>query len=340
MSSPLEEYNQAHGNRWKVLVDIPAWEEQSLFNWLYGVFVRQTEGVFGEAHTAYNASIIRGIEVRNRLLIKKDLGINADSWADLRKSLSTILVMDSRKVILFLELLVKYLRDSSDRNMFYGKQLYSPERVLDILESILKNGSLWSVVSERGSDAGFVEQVDQRITAIAKGANDKDLSDAWALAFQPTPNPEKAIEHAQSAIESVASKHNLTTATSKVYGTLLGDIRARKSKSYVSIAKPAFDLSNVLAGEKSSEGDVNDQFADWFATGLNLIQKSNPARHKSKKTSDFKVSPDTAKQAVLVATLMCHFIKEGYIAKIVPEKKAVRKPITTTKSKASSNSAT
>jgi hypothetical protein len=316
MSSPLQEYNQAHGKRWKVLVDIPEWEQQSLFNWLYAVFNRKTEDMYGSTHTAFNSSIIRGIETRNRLLLQKDLRINADSWSDLRNSLSTLMATESKRVILFLELLVKFLRDSSDRNMFYGSNLLPPARVIGFLQSILDNGSVWSVVFDVGSDAGFVERVDQNITAIAKDLKDKELDTAWQLAFQPTPSPEKAIEHAQSAIESVASRHNLTTATSKVYGTLLGDIKARKSESYVSIAKPAFDLSNVLAGKKSTETDVNDQFTDWFVTGLNIIQKSNPARHKSKTTTAFQVSPETAKQAVLIATLICHFIEQGYIAKV------------------------
>lgn len=318
MSSPLEEYNQKHSERWKILKDIPEWEQKNLFTWLYMVLVTQSSDVFGTQHTSFNSVIIRGIECRNRLLIDKELKINTNSWSDLRKSLETFLITDSRKVILFLELLVIYLRDSSDSYISYGSNSVAKDRVLDRLEAIMANGSKWKVVSERGASAGFIERVDGHLIEQTKKINDKELNDAWLLAFQPSPSPEKAIEHAQSAVESVASKHNLTTATSKVFGTLLGDIKTRKSQSYISIAKPAFDLSNVLAGEKSKEVDLNDQFTDWFAGSMNLIQKSNPARHKSNKTTDFKVSPETAKQAVLIATLLCHFIKEGYIAKLKP----------------------
>jgi hypothetical protein len=324
MSSPLEEYNQKNTARWEILSDIPIWEHPSLFSWLYKVFIRQTQDMYGARHDVYNSEIIRGIEVQNRLVLSKDLGIVADSWPDPRKSLSTLLRTDSRRAILFLELLVKYLRDSSDSYMFYGSNSISKSSIVGYLQTILDNGSMWTIVNEQGSNAGFIERVDPQITSIAKDIKNKDLDRAWALAFQPTPDPEKAIEHAQSAIESVASKHSLTTATSKVYGNLLGDIKARKSQTYISVAKPAFDLSNVLAGDKSNEIDINDQFADWFATGMNIVQKTNPARHKSKTTTDFQVSPEAARQAVLIASLLCHFIEQGYIAKL--EKKTTKQP--------------
>jgi hypothetical protein len=316
MASPLEKFNKGNPGRFKVLADIPKWERESLFRWLYLLMVTKTSDMFGTEHTSFNYGILRSIETKHRILISDLFGNEPNGWINLRAMLEDFADEDPEKFILFLELVVIYVRDQASKSLTWGSTTISDEKALERLDSILNNGSKWRVVKKYQAKAGLIEVVNEKLIKKAEEIDNDDLTEAWEEAFKPTPNPELAIQKAQSAVEHVASEYKLTSASTKVFGTLLGDIRANASKSYISIAKPEYDLSNELSGEKSTEADINDLYTQWFWTGMNLIQKSNPKRHKSEKTNEFKVSPDAAKQAVLIATIICELIKEGYIAKI------------------------
>jgi hypothetical protein len=320
MASPLEKFNKSNSSRFTVLVDIPKWERESLFRWLYLLMVTKTEDMFGSTHTSFNYGILRSIETKHRLLISDVLGSEPNGWSDLQSILDVFADEDTEKFIFFLELIVVHIRDQAGRSLSWGSKTISDENALERLDSILSNGSKWRVVKKYKAAAGLIEVVSEKLIKTAEDVNNNDLTEAWEEAFKPKPNPELAIQKAQSAVEHIASEYKLTSASTKVYGTLLGDIRSNSSKGYLTIAKPEYDLSNELAGEKSTELDINDQYMQWFWTGMNLIQKSNPKRHRSEKTNEFKVSPYAAKQAVLIATIICELIKEGYIAKVNEKK--------------------
>lgn len=316
MSSPLERFNKKNPDRWEILTDTPQWEQSSIMEWINSVLVISSTDIYGKTSHNYQYGVIRSVEKKHRLILAEVLGFDTGNWTDMARGLWRLLEEDTEKFILFLEMLVIYVRDSANRRMWYDNKIENDADVLKYLQHILDNGSKWRILYDTNASAGLIEVVDENLRKIAEDLSSNDLKEAWEAAFKPHPNPELAIDKAQSAIEHFASEYRLTNATSKVYGTLLGDIRKHKDKNYVTVAKPEYDLSNVLAGEKSSEQDANEQYFDWVWTGLNLIQRSNPTRHKSKATTEFKVSPEAGKQAVLIATLMCELIKSGYIARV------------------------
>lgn len=48
---------------------------------------------------------------------------------------------------------------------------------------------------------------------------------------------------------------------------------------------------------------------------MDLIQKTNPARHASKEVKEFSLSAEAAQQAVVIATMICWFIESGTFSK-------------------------
>lgn len=130
------------------------------------------------------------------------------------------------------------------------------------------------------------------------------------------PEPEKAIEEAQKAIETLATDMGLTKLTTSVYTGLLGDIKVNEDK-YLNIANDAYKIHDAL---NKAENKLNERYALWFAEMLDLIQKTHPARHKSQVVKDFRLNPESAQQAVMMATLACWIIKNKYIYK-KPNKK-------------------
>lgn len=316
MTSPLEKFNRDNSSRWSVLQNIPEWEQRSIMGWISNVMNKRTSDLVGSTHTTYNYAVIRNIERNQRVILADVLECDTSNWPDLSRRLWHLIANEPERFILFLEFLVVYVRDFAPRRMDYGSSTVSDTDVLEYLQKSLSNGSKWKIVNRRNSGAGLTEVANEELRATAEKLKNNDLTQAWEAAFQPSPNPQLAIEKSQLAIEHAASEKNLTSVTSSVYGNLLGDIRKHGTTNYIAIAKPEYDLSKELAGEKSGEIDPNDQFMTWFWEGMNLIQKSNPARHKSKKTTNFKISAEAGKQAVLVATLLCELIDKGYIAKI------------------------
>lgn len=313
MSSPLQEFQNKHKERWNVLQDIPAWEVETVINWLRNIFVYvDTSGMYTEEK--YQYSVVRSIETENRLLISNDMGINTGSWEQMRGSLLGLLrAEDYRNIIVFLECVVKYVRES-DRGVLYRKNFLDSNTVLSQLEISLERGSKWKIEFTKGSEIGLMERVDPKITKMAVDLDIDYLTKAWNEAFSVSPKPDKAIENAQHAIELIASEKGLTKDTTSVYGKLIGDIRSHPDK-YISAANEAFALSEKLATGSRGTTDINHQFAEWFWNGLDLIQKSNPAHHSSKSTNGFSLSPDAGKQATLIATLICQLISSDYFFK-------------------------
>ena len=188
------------------------------------------------------------------------------------------------------------------------------EAILDAIEGLLENGSKWTVLRTQNSESGLIERINPEMIEIAQKINNDFLTKAWNQAFQLRADPEGAVESAQRAIESIASDRGLTKATSRVYGTLLGDIKANPRR-YFSKAKAAYDLHNTLTEQPKDELDINKQFANWFWNGMDLIQKTNPARHVSSAVKEFSLSAEAAQQAVIIATMISWFIESGSFAK-------------------------
>lgn len=313
MTSPLQEFRNQNVERWSVLQDIPPWEVETILGWLRNIFIHlNTSGLTNREQ--FNYSVVRAIETENRLLVAEDLQISTSSWPAMRASLEELIGQgQARNVILFIECVVKYVRESSQGVLYY-RHVLSSDTVLSYLESSLERGSRWSVVFDRQADAGLLERVSPEITEIAKGLDIDYLTKAWNEAFAVSPKPDKAIANAQLAIEALASAKGLTKVKTSVYGNVLGDIRSNPTK-YTSAARDAYELANKLSQDPKNPVDFNEVFSNWFWTGLDLIQKTHPARHASEDTKDFVLSPEAGKQATLIATIICELISGGYFTK-------------------------
>ena len=213
-----------------------------------------------------------------------------------------------------LDIVVKYVRDYAPNSLKVKGTYFFYKDLLDDIDSLLSNGSRWKVLRTKNSDFGLIERVNPEITKIAQKIDNDFLTKAWNQAFQRQPDPENAVVSAQKAIEDIASNRGLTKTTSKVYGTLLGDIKANPHL-YFSKAKDAYDLQNIITKQSKDKLNINEQFANWFWSGMDLIQKTNPARHQSEATKDFSLSAEAAQQAVVIATMICWFIESGSFAR-------------------------
>ena len=313
MASPLEKFKQEHAERWKVLHDIPAWEIEDILHWLKLVFA-DSNGL----NLRRNA--LRAIESRAKLLFSDDLGIPTYTWDSIESALRVLLrEKNYDRFLIFLDCAVLYIRDWAPQSsigyvQFGDTREVQLSKILRYLDNLLENGSKWKVAPS-GAGVGIVERTNEQLTELAKGLNNEHLTKAWNDAFGIKPEPGKAIEQAQKAIEQAASDAGLTNATSSIFGTLLGDAKAHPDK-YTSAATAAYELMDQIGIDPRETHSTNESFAGWFARGMDLIQRSNPEHHPSAKTKDFKLDPETGKQAVLIATTLCELIKSGYFKKI------------------------
>lgn len=319
MASPLEILNRNTQDRWKILTDVPVWEKDTVERWIENLLLTKSTDAWGHpAKATYQHHIIRSIEKANRLIVTDVTGLATTSGDALMSHVRGHLLRDTTEpVILFLELLIKWLRDEhrSDDYVEFGASSSTVQVILAMLEISLRNGSKWTIVYEKNAEAGLIERVSPQLIDAAKEVNNKHLDSAWNLAFGVTPDPKAAIEHAQMALESIASSNGLINATTGVYGALIGDIKTHKGGMYINSAKNEFDLNTVLTKAKEGTTDLNDVFAEWFSTGLDLIQKSNPLRHQSNATQGRTIGDNTGKQAVLIATALASLIEGGHFSR-------------------------
>ena len=285
--------------------DIPPWSVDGI--------IRQLEGIFFEVK---NDNVINTIQCEMRMMLAVYCPVNYKYKEDFRRDLKEDSNNGSGEVILtLLDVAVKYIRDYAPRELdTHHDGMLNCEAILDAIEGLLENGSKWTVLRTKHSESGLIERVNPEITEIAQKIDNDFLTKAWNQAFQLRADPEGAVGSAQKAIESIASDHGLTKATSRVYGTLLGDIKANPYR-YFSKAREAYDLHNTLTEQPKDKLDINEQFANWFWNGMDLIQKTNPTRHASNAVKDFKLSAEAAQQAVIIATMISWFIESGSFAK-------------------------
>lgn len=311
MTSPLQTFKQEHLVRWNTLQDVPPWEADPIIEWIIKVFGT-------ERYQDYRSDIIRQIETKNRILLREDLGIEPVGLRSLSQSLMSLLnSKEYGKFVTFLDCVVQYVRDHVGAivgHVDFSYSDYPIDQVLGTLEICLSNGSKWQVVFERNSESGLIERVDERITSLAKELKNDHLTNAWNNAFSVNPEPDKAIELAQKAVEQTATENGLTNSKTKIYGTLLGDIKANPG-NYETVAKSAYDLSFKLSSDPRRPIDPNLDFANWFWLGMDLVQKSNPGRHASTDTKEFALPADAGKQSVLISTIICQLIGAGYFKK-------------------------
>lgn len=305
MVSPLQEFQNKHRERWSVMQDIPPWSVDGI--------IRQLEGIFFDVK---NDNVINTIQCEMRMMLAVYCPVNYKYKEDFRRDLKEDSNNGSGEVILtLLDVAVKYIRDYAPRELdTHHDGMLNCEAILDAIEGLLENGSKWTVLRTQNSESGLIERINPEMTEIAQKINNDFLTKAWNQAFQLRADPEGAVESAQRAIESIASDRGLTKATSRVYGTLLGDIKANPH-CYFSKAREAYALHNSLAKQSKDKLDINKQFANWFWSGMDLIQKTNPARHASNAVKDFKLSAEAAQQAVIIATMISWFIESGSFAK-------------------------
>lgn len=303
MVSPLQEFQNKNRERWKVMYDIPPW--------IIDPIIAQLENIFFKVN---NDNVIQTIQREMRMMFSDYCTVDYEYRQNFLRDLREDGNNGSGKIILaLLDVAVKYIRDYAPDELCIidlGIDVLYCEDVLNEIDSLLRSGSRWKILRTEDSESGLIERVNPEITKIAQNLDNDFLIKAWNQAFQYQPDPENAIVSAQKAIEDIASKLGLTKATSKVYGTLLGDIKANPHL-YFSRARDAYDLQNIITKQPKDKLNVNEQFANWFWSGMDLIQKTNPGRHPSKEVGEFSLSAEAAQQAVIIATMICWFIESG-----------------------------
>lgn len=302
MASPLQEFQNKSRERWKVMHDVPPWSVDSIVRYITLIFF-----------SVENDNVIQTIQRRMRIMLPEYCPVDYDDRYNFLRSLKDDSSNGSEKIVLpLLDIVVKYIRDYAPNRLWvkdgYDRRYLHDYDMLNNIDDLLSNGSKWKVLRSRNSDSGLIERVNPEITKIAQNLDNDFLIKAWNQAFQRQPDPENAVVSAQKAIENIASNLGLTKATSKVYGTLLGDIKANPHL-YFSRARDAYDLQNIITKQPKDKLNVNEQFANWFWSGMDLIQKTNPGRHPSKEVGEFSLSAEAAQQAVIIATMICWFIE-------------------------------
>lgn len=302
MASPLQEFQNKSRERWKVMHDVPPWSVDSIVRYITLIFF-----------SVENDNVIQTIQRRMRIMLPEYCPVDYDDRYNFLRSLKDDSSNGSEKIVLpLLDIVVKYIRDYAPNRLWvkdgYDRRYLHDYDMLNNIDDLLSNGSKWKVLRSRNSDSGLIERVNPEITKIAQNLDNDFLIKAWNQAFQRQPDPENAVVSAQKAIENIASNLGLTKATSKVYGTLLGDIKANPHL-YFSRARDAYDLQNIITKQPKDKLNVNEQFANWFWSGMDLIQKTNPGRHSSKEVGEFSLSAEAAQQAVIIATMICWFIE-------------------------------
>lgn len=304
MASPLQEFQNKSRERWKVMHDVPPWSVDSIVRYITLIFF-----------SVENDNVIQTIQRRMRIMLPEYCPVDYDDRYNFLRSLKDDSSNGSEKIVLpLLDIVVKYIRDYAPNRLWvkdgYDRRYLHDYDMLNNIDDLLSNGSKWKVLRSRNSDSGLIERVNPEITKIAQNLDNDFLIKAWNQAFQRQPDPENAVVSAQKAIENIASNLGLTKATSKAYGTLLGDIKANPHL-YFSRARDAYDLQNIITKQPKDKLNVNEQFANWFWSGMDLIQKTNPGRHPSKEVGEFSLSAEAAQQAVIIATMICWFIESG-----------------------------
>lgn len=304
MASPLQEFQNKSRERWKVMHDVSPWSVDSIVRYITLIFF-----------SVENDNVIQTIQRRMRIMLPEYCPVDYDDRYNFLRSLKDDSSNGSEKIVLpLLDIVVKYIRDYAPNRLWvkdgYDRRYLHDYDMLNNIDDLLSNGSKWKVLRSRNSDSGLIERVNPEITKIAQNLDNDFLIKAWNQAFQRQPDPENAVVSAQKAIENIASNLGLTKATSKVYGTLLGDIKANPHL-YFSRARDAYDLQNIITKQPKDKLNVNEQFANWFWSGMDLIQKTNPGRHPSKEVGEFSLSAEAAQQAVIIATMICWFIESG-----------------------------
>lgn len=304
MASPLQEFQNKNRERWKVMHDVPPWSVDSIVRYITLIFF-----------SVENDNVIQTIQRRMRIMLPEYCPVDYADRYNFLRSLEDDSTNGSEKVVLpLLDVAVKYIRDYAPNRLWvkdgYDRRYLHDYDMLNDIDGLLSNGSKWKVLRSRNSDSGLIERVNPEITRIAQNLDNDFLTKAWNQAFQRQPDPDSAVVSAQKAIENIASNLGLTKATSKVYGTLLGDIKANPHL-YFSRARGAYDLQNIITKQSKDKLNVNEQFANWFWSGMDLIQKTNPGRHSSKEVEGFSLSAEAAQQAVIIATMICWFIESG-----------------------------
>lgn len=304
MASPLQEYQNNNRERWNVMHNIPPWSADSIIIYLTSIFF-----------DIKNDNVVQTIQRRMRIMLPEYCLVDYNNRYNFSRSLEEDSNNGAEEIMFpLLDIAVKYVRDYAPNRLKVKGTYFFYEDLLNGIDSLLSNGSRWKVLRTKNSDSGLIERVNPEITKIAQKIDNDFLTKAWNRAFQRQPDPENAVVSAQKAIENIASERGLTKATSKVYGTLLGDIKANPHL-YFSRARDAYDLQNIITKQSKDKLNVNEQFANWFWSGMDLIQKTNPARHASKDVKEFSLSAEAAQQAVVIATTICWFIESGSFAR-------------------------
>lgn len=303
MASPFQKYNSENKERWTVLMDMPDWIVNDAVDVVINV-VYKINGILRQ-------TVIASIQRRYRVIIEEIFPGATEGATDFKYSLREGLRNGDFDAFLMLELIVMYIRDIAPTKVPYGSDEIEDAKLLKYLDKMLENGSKWKINMERNADSGLAERVDAELVALAQEVDEPNLTRAWNYAFQLTPEPEKAVEEAIKAIELSASESGLTNLTTGVYGGIIGDIKANPSL-YVSAATQAFQKHDEL---NKKQNNINNVFAQWFASGMDIVQKTDPAHHNSKVVKDFVLSFDAARQAVIIATMLCWLIKKGYFTK-------------------------
>lgn len=304
MSSPFEQYESDNPKHWDCLYDIPPWEWEGIIGWIREIFVVNADG-YGHRETDCTREIVARIQRRYRIMFD-DIGVDYGDWfafsAALRSKRDR---RDELDVIMVIELIVKYIRDDYEFVKMYhmrnGHGLSSSEMLLSYLNNMLSNGSKWRVVFKSEQIAGLVECVDENIVNVATEMNNDDLNKAWSHAFGVgSSDPDLAVKSSVRALESILSEAGVQG------GTLGREIKWLRDNS-----EKVQNIADTQFAARENEYFDSNTIYKWLRAGLDIVQKTDTERHGTKASCP-KVTRKSAQQAVIIATMLCELIKEGY----------------------------
>lgn len=149
MPSPLQDYNTKNQERWTVLRDMPEWVIDSVTELIQTIYF----DTYGDVRPGVVAEVQREF----RLIIVDACGINIVSTSTFLRDIKASFRANDGRALLLLDITAKYVRDYAPTDVPFGKSTLEDHKVLEYLETLLSNGSRWTVIEEMEADAGIRE---------------------------------------------------------------------------------------------------------------------------------------------------------------------------------------
>lgn len=291
-STEIDKRDTLHDN-------IPKWMENSIWNWLSGVFTYKTSA----GYTRYMNSTIRNVELH----IRQSFGTNSEDrvlFVGLYNTFtsSPVIALD----ILQATVELAYIQQPGEHTSVTSLSKIHVIHYSSIegLNTIIQNGgSKWRIVVS-GNQARMESRVDAAMhsaydkLSMSKEDYAKHLKEAWLSCFGRDPNPSAVYTSAIKAVEAAAWPVISPKDSKATLGTILG----------------AFD--SLIKARKLKSGFHDNEEAQTLTMAhsvMSRLWKSQTDRHA---TGNYKQpSQAEAESAVHLAILVCQLFSSGMIAR-------------------------